>query len=223
MCQCFDAALADVQVAGVAPMLMTDASGYKARETRRELLKSSRYSADRLIRVVYRPLDDRYLYWESQTHLLARARPEFISQEFDGNLYLAASTKSRRGVNLPIVTDKFSSLHLQDPYSLYFPLYTRETQPRQQAQMFVTEGPQRNIAPALLDTLAAANGVAESERAALAERLFFHIFATSRAPLYESENGGYLMQDWPRIPLLAGGSARAGAAVPGGWRAAQRR
>ncbi|MBF6592196.1 MAG: DNA methyltransferase, partial [Ktedonobacterales bacterium] len=203
MRQYFDPNATDEQVAKAAPVLMTDASRYEAKATRGELLRTSRFHADRLLRVAYRPLDERWLYWESTTKLLDEKRVEFFEQVFSVNLYLAASTKSRRGVNLPIVTDKFSSLHLQDPYSLYFPLYVREPQPAKQAQMFVSEEPQSNLAPALLDALSAAYGSGEVERAALAENVFFHILAVSRSPLYESENGGYLMQDWPRIPLPA--------------------
>ncbi|WIG59645.1 MAG: adenine specific DNA methyltransferase [Ktedonobacterales bacterium] len=203
----YDPNVSDRELAEVAPVLMEDASRYEAKATRQELLKTSRYRDERIVRVAYRPFDDRWLYWEGTTKLLDEKRVEFFEQVFPGNLYLAASTKSRRGVNLPTVTDKFSSLHLQDPYSLYFPLYTQQNgqPPRHlfEAEMPTPQGPQPNIAPAVLDAMLAAYRFGAGERAALAESLFYHILAVSRAPQYEAENAGYLMQDWPRIPIPA--------------------
>lgn len=202
----YDPNLDDVRLAQYAPVLVQDASRYEAAATRRELLKTSHYRDDRLVRVAYRPFDDRWLYWEGTTKLLDEKRVEFFEQVFTGNFYLAASTKGRRGgVNLPTLTDKFSSLHLQDPYSLYFPLFIRDVKPKQagqatQATMFDQPGTQPNITPAALEQMQAALGGAPGE---LADSLFFHILAVTRAPDYEAENAGALEQDWPRIPISA--------------------
>ncbi len=203
----YDASRSDEEIAALAPVLMQDASRYEAKPTRHELLKKSSFREDRLIRVAYRPLDDRWLYWEGMTKLLDEKRTEYFEQVFPGNVYLAASTKSRRGVNLPTITDKFSSLHLQDPYSLYFPLYIKQIgQPAThlfEAEMPTPQGPQPNFAPKLFAQVMQAYGADETERNAIAERLFYHILAVSRSPLYEEENEGYLMNDWPRIPIPA--------------------
>lgn len=181
---------------------MSDASGYVAAETRRYLLQRSGYRDDYLVRVAFRPFDDRWLYWERQSKLLDRNRVEFFDQLTPGNLYLSASTKGRRGVNLPTVTDKFGARHLQDPYSQYFPLYIRSVATAQQS-LFVEPERQANVAPAILDQVMQIVGPCAGDRMAVAKLLFYHILAVSRAPLYESENAGYLMQDWPRIPLPA--------------------
>jgi hypothetical protein len=196
----FDAALTDDAIAALAPTLMQDTGRFKAKETRRELLKTSCYREDHLVRVAYRPFDDRWLYWEATTKLLDRNRPEFFEQAFSGNFFLPASTKSRRGVNLPTITDKFSSYHLQDPYALYFPLFTKQAEQPQQ-NLFGQKGRQPNIKPALLDSLQQAYNAGPSSGPAIAVDLFYHILAVSRAPLYETENEGYIMQDWPRIPI----------------------
>ena len=150
--------------------------------------------------VSYRPFDDRWLYWEATTKLLDEKRTEFFEQVFPGNLFLSASTKSRRGANPPTITDKFSAYHLQDPYALYFPLYTRLVAKAQQS-LFAEPKQQLNIKPVLLDGLMQTLGCSASEREAIGVALFYHILAITRAPSYEAENEGYLMQNWPRIPL----------------------
>ena len=92
----FDGSLTDEQVAQSAPMLMQDANRYEAQETRQELLKNSRYRDDRIVHVAYRPLDNRWLYWEGTTKLLGEKRSEFFEQVFPGNLYLETVRRQRK-------------------------------------------------------------------------------------------------------------------------------
>jgi hypothetical protein len=209
MQQYFDASVRDDTMALTAPALMRDAARYGAKSTRATLQRTSRYNSERELRIAYRPFDDRWLYWEPTTKLLDEKRVDFVEQVFSGNVYLAACTKGRRGVCLPTITDKLSDSHLQDPFSLYFPLFIRHTFSAHQESLFghteqQTPGAlQTNFTPAILDRLMEAVDAEDSERSSVAESLFYHTLAVSRAPLYESENAGYLMQDWPRIPLPA--------------------
>ncbi len=60
----------------------------------KELLRTSHFRDDRIVRVAYRPLDDRWLYWEGTTKLLDEKRADFFEQVFPNNLYLGVSTSS---------------------------------------------------------------------------------------------------------------------------------
>jgi hypothetical protein len=197
----FDASLSTVALAADVPVLMQDASRYDAKQTREELLRTSGYRDERIIRVAYRPLDVRWLYWEPTTKLLDEKRSEFYQQVYPGNLYISVSTKGRRSINLPILTDKFGARHLQDPYSQYFPLYVK---PEQQT-LFGEDGPQLNVRQEALDALIQTVGASgdPGERAAIATALFYHILAATYSPRYATENEGSLLQDWPRIPIPA--------------------
>jgi Type ISP C-terminal specificity domain/N-6 DNA Methylase len=197
----FDPRLSDAEVAEYAPVLMQDASRYDAKATRAELLRTSRFQDDRLMRSAYRPLDDRWMYWEPTTKLLDEKRTDLMQQVFPSNLYLVACTKARRGLNVPTITDKLSDSHLLDPFALLFPLYVK---PEQQT-LFGEDGPQLNLRQEALDTLIQAVGAAgdPAEHAAIAIALFYHILAATYSPQYATENEGSLLQDWPRIPIPA--------------------
>jgi hypothetical protein len=124
-----------------------------------------------------------------------------LEQVFSGNLYISVSTKGRRSVNLPTLTDKFGARHLQDPYSQYFPLYVK---PAQQS-LFGAGGPELNLRPALLDALMGVMGAPDerAQREAVALALLYHILAVTYSPRYVAENEGDLLQSWPRIPIPA--------------------
>lgn len=190
----FDARLSDAEVAEHAPVLMQDASGYHADATRTKLLQNSRFQDDRLVRLAYRPLDDRWLYWEPTTKLLDRNRTEFVEQLFGGNLFLEVVRRQRKsgvfdhGVILP----HFMDLNFVDGGARCFPLYER-----QPGSMF-SEQP-TNFKDEVMTRLAECYGGAEG----IAEDLFFHIAVILNTPLYRSENGGSIENDWPRIPIPA--------------------
>lgn len=138
------------------------------------------------------------MYWEGTTKLLDEKRVEFFQQIVPGNVFLAACTKGRRGPNIPTITGTLSDSHLLDPFALFFPLYTYGS-----ADLFGNPGKSPNISPGLLDRLIDVYDAASEQREAIAVALFYHILGVTRAPLYSTENEGYLMQDWPRIPIPA--------------------
>ena len=51
---------------------------------------------DGFIRYAYRPFDTRWLYWEANSRLLDRPRPDFNQHVFDGNLWLEARQRESR-------------------------------------------------------------------------------------------------------------------------------
>ncbi|HEX6122648.1 MAG TPA: type ISP restriction/modification enzyme, partial [Ktedonobacterales bacterium] len=208
MRQYFDPNMTDEQVAQAAPMLMTDASRYEAKATRRELLRTSGFREDRLIRVAYRPFDDRWMYWEGTTKLLDEKRADFFKdvEFFDevelgpdikapsDRVFLIANASSRRDGAHSYVADKFVSLDLMDRNALCFPLMTHLSLMGQATAV-------ANLSVPLL-SLAQREWHYASDHE-LARDMFWHTLATLRSPQYYEENKTYLMQDWPRIPLPA--------------------
>jgi predicted helicase len=92
----FDPAISDAQLEEYAPSLAKDTNRYDSRATRRELLARSRFRDERIILLAYRPLDNRWVYWEPTTKLLDEKRVEFVEQLFDGNLFLEVVRRQRK-------------------------------------------------------------------------------------------------------------------------------
>ncbi len=188
----FDVNLDDDEVAEYAPVLMRDASRYDAKATRRELLKNSRFREEHLVRLAYRPFDNRWLYWEGTTKLLDEKRVELFAQVFPDNLYLEAVRRQRRssGYDHGVVLSYFMDLNYVDGGARCFPLYER-----QPGTMF--EATRLNFRDELLALLSEIYGSYPN----FAEDLFYHITAILNTPKYREENAGYIEEDWPRIPV----------------------
>jgi predicted helicase len=172
----FDSSLDDVELAKYAPALMRDTNRYNAKATRRELLRTSRFREDHLIRVAYRPFDNRWLYWEGTTKLLDEKRVELFAQAFPGNLYLEAVRRQRRSSRYDhgVVLSHFMDYNFVDGGARCFPLYER-----QPGSMF--EATKVNFRDELLALLSDAYGSYPQ----LAEDFFYHISAILNAPNIE--------------------------------------
>ncbi|MFL5700035.1 MAG: type ISP restriction/modification enzyme [Ktedonobacteraceae bacterium] len=188
----FNIDLDDEEVATYAPVLLRNTSGYDAKATRRELLRTSRFREDHLIHVAYRPFDNRWLYWEGTTKLLDRNRMELFAQVFPGNLYLEAVRRQRRSncYDHGVVLSYFMDLNFVDGGARCFPLYER-----QPGSMF--EVKKANFRDELLALLSDVYGLYPQ----LAEDLFYHIAAILNSPKYREENTGSVEENWPRIPI----------------------
>lgn len=194
------------EIAESWPALVADAARFDGRQTRTQLHKLKMAFNERyLVRLAFRPFDETWLYWVGQTKLLNEKRDDFFQQCWRGNLFLSASQTGRKGgFNQPFLVDKFGDLHLQDPWSQFFPMLIREE------GMFASHAPQPNIASDVLEVMCASAGIpmrdekghAYSEGALdIARKLFFHSLAVLWSPAYRSENEAALRQDWPRIPI----------------------
>ena len=198
----FDATLSDQEVLAIAPSLMEDAPGFKSVPTRRQLLKRG-ILKDNVVQYGYRPFDLRWLYWEPETKLLDRNRPEYFPEIFEGNSWLAAAPQNRKSYDPPIATSFLSSLHTIERGANLFPMLLRE---QKNAGLFDAEDTNAerrlgeyfaNISQPGLAYLNRFNGVSDHPH------LFFHAIAILHAPSYAAENGSALRQDWPRVPLPA--------------------
>jgi hypothetical protein len=202
----FESNVSDEDIASECPAIMTKAAGYDPRATRRSLLAGKeRFDPNQLLRLAYRPFDDIWVYWVGKAKLLNRPRPDFREQVWPGNRFLSASQTGRKGgFNIPTIVDKFGDLHLQDPWSQFFPLYIRRT------GELLGESKEPNVNRSVLETLCAAqsapvhapDGHSWSDEACnLAEQVFYHTLAVLWSTEYRQEHAASLRQDWPRIPI----------------------
>ena len=149
------------------------------------------------VRYAYRPFDTRWLYWESNSGLLDRPRPEYKPHIFDGNLWLSSAQHLRKGAEEPQTwfTTHMGSMHLIERGASMFPAYLRDEQTEGQQGMLDGDGAQHRpnlsaAAQAYLDRLGL--GVAD---------VFHHALAVLHDPAYREANAGALRMEWPRIPL----------------------
>ena len=124
MRQYFDPSITNEQMKQIAPGAMESDNSFNAVATRAALQKRG-LLADNFIRYCYRPFDMRWLYWEPETKLVDRARPDYHAQIFSDNVWLEARQKQP----MEKFDRGFFARHLADNFgnglSNFFPLLLR--------------------------------------------------------------------------------------------------
>ena len=188
----FNDDLSDDEVARLYPSVMKTTAHFDARAVRTTLRRRGGPLTDGVIRYAYRPFDDRWLYWDGDTDLLNRKRPEYKPHVFDGNVWFCAAQHLRKSPEEPqaMFTTRMGSYHLIERGSQWFPLYLRDDQFGELA-----DGVRRtpNLSELALRYI-------ESHDATPSD-LFHHALATLHDPAYRAANAGGLRMGWPRIPL----------------------
>lgn len=202
MKQYFDPSVTHDELRRVAPGFMTSSARYNA-EAIRDGLRKRGYLPQNLVRYSYRPFDDRWLYWESETKLLDEKRPEYFPHVKPNNLFLFTTGRTRKNlIEAPIFTRLLNDLNLMDSGARGFPLYLYDTPQEAQLGLFETEpkplsGRKPNLSERASSYLTELGFTPEEG----AQSLFYHALAVLHAPAYRVENAGALRQDWPRVPL----------------------
>ena len=193
----FDRSLSHDEIARRYPLVMKPLSYFDAISTRDELLRRGGPTSSGFIEFTYRPFDTRWLYWEADTKLLNDKRAEYLSNVFDGNMWLSSTRHLRRDASeaQACFAKHLSSLHLIERGAIMFPAYLRNEQAEGQQGLLDGGGARRrpNLSAAAqryLDRLGL--GV---------EDLFHHALAVLHDPAYREANAGALRMEWPRIPL----------------------
>ena len=186
----FNSDLSHEEVAQRHPSVMSSTRIFDARAVRDALLRRGGPVEEGFVRHAYRPFDTRWLYWEGNSGLLDRPRPEHNSHVFKGNLWLVSQQKPRREWSPPQVISHIGCLDLIDRGATCFPVFLCDDG-LGTGESGVQQSP--NLSPAAqryLDSLGA--GV---------EDLFHHVLAVLHDPTYRESNAGALRMEWPRIPL----------------------
>ena len=188
----FNAELRPDDIARRHPAIMQQSALFDAHAVRAELLARGGPNPAGFIRHTYRPFDQRWLYWEADSKLLDRPRPQYKPHIFEGNLWLSAAQHLRRDANQPqaCFTRIMASGHLIERGASMFPAYLREEGDLSNGGQ---AGTRPNLSPAAQRYL--------KPLGVTVEDLFYHVLATLHDPAYRTANAGALKMEWPRIPL----------------------
>jgi hypothetical protein len=189
----FDPDVSHEEMRRTSPSAVTDGAGFKA-EVARDHLRRRGFLPQNVVSYCYRPFDTRWLYWEPETSLIDRNRPDYFPHVTDDNFWLAAVQQNRKKFDPPLVSRFLCSLHVVERGANLFPLLLKVDQP----QGSLTPGPaKQKVYPNLAERSAAFL----SNLGAGPADLFQHVLAILHTPTYRHENADALRQDWPRIPL----------------------
>ena len=190
MAEYFNHDLSHEEIARRHPRVMMNTGRFDARSVREILLKRGGPNERAFARHAYRPFDNRWLYWESETKLLREKSPSYWQHIFDGNSWLVTQQKPRREWSPPQVISHIGSLDLMDRSASCFPAWLRE-------EGLALDGGGEQRRPNL-----SAKAQAYLDRLGLGvEDLFHHALAVLHDPAYREANAGALRMEWPRIPL----------------------
>ena len=198
----FDATLSHEEIARRYPRVMTNTARFNARRVRDTLLARGGPDDTRFVRYMYRPFDNRWLYWEPETKLLREKSPRYPVQIFEGNKWIEARERESkiaysRGSFARHLADNFGN-----GFSSFFPAWLSHDD--------ITSGDRDGRRPNL-----SAAALRYLDRLGLGvEDLFHHVLSTLHDPVYREANAGALRMEWPRVPLPAwpdgGGEGAAG-------------
>ena len=186
----FDESLSHDEIARRYPGAMKSTAQFNARAVRDTLLQRGGPLDTGFIRFTYRPFDIRWLYWEADSGLLDRPRPDYKPHVFEGNVWIEAREREAkedfsRGTLVRHLADNFGN-----GLSSFFPAYLHDDglgigDNEIQHRPNLSSAAQRYL----------------HRLGANVEDLFHHILATLHDPTYRQANAGALKMEWPRIPL----------------------
>ena len=189
----FDPDVSHEEIAQRYPAAMRNTTSVRldARKVRDALLARGGPDEAGFVRCAYRPFDHRWLYWEAESGLLARPRPEYRPHVFDGNRWMSAAQHLRKGSAEPqaCFTEHIGQLHLIERSASLFPAWIQDNGIESDGEN-VRRANLSLSAQRYLDRLGAGS-----------EDLFHHVLAVLHDPAYREANAGALRMEWPRIPL----------------------
>ena len=186
----FDPRLSHEEIERRYPSAMKSTARFDARAGRDALLARGGPVEDGFCRITYRPFDNRWLYWEDETGLFDRPRPDYRENVVPGNLWLSASQHVRKDAAEPqaVFTIHLGSHHLIERGSNLFPVYLHR-----EVAIGADGGLVPNLSSAAQRYLNRVGGTAED--------LFHFVLATLHDAQYRNSNADGLRLGWPRIPL----------------------
>lgn len=217
----FDQSLSHQDLAIAYPSSMEGSNACDPVPTR-EALQKRGFLSQYLVKILYKPFDVRWIYWEPETGLLGRKSPDPFRNAFRGNYFIEARQRESitdwsRGSFASILCDNFGN-----GFSNFFPLYYRASPKEKQLPlmgeqatsvqgMHPVDGAIAEVVPNITPT---ASSYLKTVEAGF-EDLFYHALSILHAPRYKAENAGALRQDWPRAPLPVGRDALLASAALG--------
>ncbi len=185
----FNADVSHEEIVRRYPKVMQTTARFNARSVRDTLRARGGPLEAGFVRYAYRPFDNRLLYWEVETYLLDRPRPDYQPYVFEGNVWLEARRREAREVFSRGTLARHLASDFGNGRSHFFPAWLWDD-----------------------DIENAGNGARRPNFSAAAQRylkhlnasvedLFHHVLAVLHDPAYRRVNADALRMDWPRIPL----------------------
>jgi hypothetical protein len=191
------------------PELTKPRARFDARAVREELLVKGGYDEAKIQPYLLFPMDYRWIYYETEAKFLNEARSE-LSEHLENNEFLIGTPLPRRpSERRPLVTSALFDLHLHDVGSVGFPAIVKPKKATEQRTLFAPTAqdsePHANLHQSVWDALRIGWRLRGDLRGRDAKRvvpdLFRYCLAIAHAPQYDIDNGDYLSQDWPHIPI----------------------
>ena len=186
----FNPELSHEEIGRRYPSTMNATPHFSARAVRNALVTRGGPIDSGFVRYVYRPFDTRWLYWESDSKLLDRPRPDYQAQVFRGNVWLEVRHRESREVFSRGTFVRHIAGDFGNGRSHFLPAWVRLSALGVDA---ANAEPHPNLSPAAQGYL---------DRLGLGvDDLFHHALAVLHDPSYREANAGALRMEWPRVPL----------------------
>ena len=198
----FNPELSHEEITRLYPAAMKNTSVINARKMRDVLLARGGLNESSFVRFAYRPFDTRWLYWEVETKLVDRPRPEYMPHVFEGNFCLVLQNAARPDLSPPLVISNIGDLNQMNSGVYCVPAWLCEE------DLNATKTDRRpNLSEAAQSYLKRVGTSVED--------LFHHTLATLYSLDYQRENADALRAEGPRIPLPGwqGGGAKDAAKI----------
>ena len=186
----FNPNLSHDEIARRYPTVMSTTARFNARVARRKLLSRGGPNHVGFVRYAYRPFDNRWLYWESETKLLDEKRAEYKTHVLERNLWLSTPRRQLKEWSPPLVASFIADINQMAGSTSYIPSHLRN-EVLDSGFTSVLRVP--NLSPDARHYL--------ENLDADVEDLFHHVLAVLHDPNYREVNAGALRMEWPRIPL----------------------
>ena len=186
----FDAAVSREEIGRRYPAIMKSSRRYDAAAVRDTLQNRGGPDEAGFVRFAYRPFDNRWLYWETDTKLLDEKRSEYRPHVFEGNSWLVFQNKARPDLSPPLVIANIGDLNQMNSGVYCVPALLDDNGLQSAADRRQRRPNLSHTAQSYLERLSA--NVAD---------LLHHATRVLHDPNYNRLNADALRAEGPRIPL----------------------
>jgi hypothetical protein len=190
------------------PILMQKRARYDAVIVRKKLKSEADFDEGKAVPYVLFPLDQRWLYYETECKFLNEARADLFGSLKDNEFLVTVPEPRKESETRPILLTTAFDLHLHDRGSVSFPVET-VVGASMAGTLFASHGSaphrQSNLTPsvwACLKRVFALKGdLTGKDARSIARGVARVSLALCHAPQYQSEHKESLAQDWAHVPI----------------------
>jgi hypothetical protein len=190
------------------PILMQNRARYDAADVRKKLKAELGFDENKVVPYVVFPLDQRWLYYETENKFLNEARSDLFIN-LDHNEFLVTVPEPRKESEArPVLLTTAFDLHLHDRGSVSFPVETLAGESRSGTLFAPRDSSSRrqsnrapNVWASLKQAFALKGDLSGRDARNLARAIARVSLAVCHAPQYQSEHKESLAQDWAHVPI----------------------